>query len=123
MALITVALLAVAAAPLIVHPVAISAATAPTNAVPHRLPAARCEPCVVMPMEGKHSLRLSLIATKRWCGGAARGAPPPRSVVGGRGRRPRGLHKRIGMWLYNEGSVQTKAFAAAGGLLKVRAAP
>src|SRR5260370_28645199 len=101
MALITAALLVVAVVPLLVHPLAIRAATAPTNALPHSLPAARCEPCVVKPMEGKHSLRLSLIATKRWCGAAGdRGpagdrrssppvltatprAPPPRSLVGG----------------------------------------
>src|SRR5260370_20513980 len=88
MALMTVALLAVAVAPLIVHPVAISAAAAPTNAVPHRLPAARCEPCGVLPMAGKHSLRLSLIATKRWFGGAGRGGGAGRRGRAARARRP-----------------------------------
>jgi len=91
MALMTVALLAVAVAPLLANPVAISAATAPTNAVPHSLPAARCERCVVMPIEGKHSLRLSLIATKTAVrrGRDGLGATGPGAKMG--------LHKHIGM--------------------------
>jgi ArsR family transcriptional regulator, zinc-responsive transcriptional repressor len=37
--------------------------------------------------------------------------------------RRRGLHKHIGMCLYKEVSAQTKAFEAAGELLRVLAAP
>jgi DNA-binding transcriptional ArsR family regulator len=56
----------------------------------------------------KHSLRLSLNATKA--------ANPGRYGVAH-------LHKQIGMCLYDVVSARTKAYEAAGELLKVLAAP
>jgi DNA-binding transcriptional ArsR family regulator len=70
----------------------------------------------------KHSLRLSLNATRKWLTG-----PPDclqqdfRGVVGG--SPPDCLHKQICMCLYYLVSPQTRGFEAAGELLKVLAAP
>src|SRR5689334_15499106 len=81
----------------------------------------------------KHSLRLSLIATKARATGAAgagdrRCGCRHRQLAASSSARPglsTHLHKQIGMCLYDAMSVsaQTKAFEAAGELLKVLAAP
>jgi DNA-binding transcriptional ArsR family regulator len=66
----------------------------------------------------KHSLRLSLNATR-----VADGGPVPAGSGSSRGVWASYLHKQICMCLYCLVSPQTRGFEAAGELLKVLAAP